>query len=168
MWEEGGRFKGEGTYVYLWLIHIDVWQKPREYCKAVILQLTKKGPAWWTAWSLLPSSGRQGNACQESRRQRAGEAFAGVWSGPQALVARPCLSVREPQAQSPGFCLSPEPPQVPQKHFLPSWRIWKLFFPHPHPAPSQITPNPTPPQRAGNWVPQQQRCPATHTHPMLG
>ena len=26
-WEVGVRFKIEGTYVYLWLIHIDVWQK---------------------------------------------------------------------------------------------------------------------------------------------
>ena len=24
-WE--GMFKREGTYVYLWLIHVDVWQK---------------------------------------------------------------------------------------------------------------------------------------------
>ena len=24
--EMGGRFKREGTYVYLWLIHVDVWQ----------------------------------------------------------------------------------------------------------------------------------------------
>ena len=32
-------------------------------------------------------------------------------------------------------CLSPEPPQVQQKHFLPSWRIWKLFFPPPTPTP---------------------------------
>ena len=23
----GGRFKRQGTYVYLWLIHVDVWQK---------------------------------------------------------------------------------------------------------------------------------------------
>ena len=22
----------EGTHVYLWLIHIDVWQKPPQYC----------------------------------------------------------------------------------------------------------------------------------------
>ena len=36
---EGGRFKREGTYVYLWLIHADVWQKPTQYCKAIILQL---------------------------------------------------------------------------------------------------------------------------------
>ena len=32
----------EGTYVYLWLIHVDVWQKPTQYCKAVILQLKNK------------------------------------------------------------------------------------------------------------------------------
>ena len=29
----------EGTYVCLWLIHADVWQKPIQYCKAIILQL---------------------------------------------------------------------------------------------------------------------------------
>jgi len=34
-----GRFKREGTYVYLWLIHVDVWQKSNQYCKATILQL---------------------------------------------------------------------------------------------------------------------------------
>ena len=27
-WEVGGRFKREETYVYLWLIHADSWQKP--------------------------------------------------------------------------------------------------------------------------------------------
>ena len=36
-WEKGGRFKREGTCVYLWLIHADVWQKPTQYCKAIIL-----------------------------------------------------------------------------------------------------------------------------------
>ena len=36
-----GRLKGwkEGTYVYLWLIHVDVWEKPTQFCKAIILQL---------------------------------------------------------------------------------------------------------------------------------
>ena len=38
-WEVGGRFNREGTYVYLCLIHVDVWQRPRQYCKAIILQL---------------------------------------------------------------------------------------------------------------------------------
>ena len=27
-WEMGGRFKREGTYVCLWLTHVDEWQKP--------------------------------------------------------------------------------------------------------------------------------------------
>ena len=35
----GGRFKREGTNVPLWLIPIDVWQKPTLFCKAIILQL---------------------------------------------------------------------------------------------------------------------------------
>ena len=34
-WEVGGRFKREGTYVYLWLIHVDVWQQSNQYCKAI-------------------------------------------------------------------------------------------------------------------------------------
>ena len=38
----GGRFKREGTYVCLRLIHVAVWQKPTRYCKAIILQLKKK------------------------------------------------------------------------------------------------------------------------------
>ena len=38
-WEVGGRLMREGTYVYLWLIHVGVWQKPTQYCKAIILQL---------------------------------------------------------------------------------------------------------------------------------
>ena len=39
-WEVGGRVKRERTYLYyLWLLHVDVWQKPAQHCKAVILQL---------------------------------------------------------------------------------------------------------------------------------
>ena len=34
-----GSFKREETYVDLWLIHVDVWQKPTQYYKAIILQL---------------------------------------------------------------------------------------------------------------------------------
>ena len=40
-WEEvgvGRRFRREGTHVYLWLIHVVVWQKPTQYCKAIFLQ----------------------------------------------------------------------------------------------------------------------------------
>ena len=37
-WEMGEVFRREGTYISLWLTHVDVWQKPTQYCKAVILQ----------------------------------------------------------------------------------------------------------------------------------
>ena len=30
-WEVGGRFKREETYVYLWQIHVAVWQKPIQH-----------------------------------------------------------------------------------------------------------------------------------------
>ena len=38
-WEVGGRFEREWTYMYLWLIQADVWQKLTQYRKAIILQL---------------------------------------------------------------------------------------------------------------------------------
>ena len=37
--EEGGVFRIGGTHVYLWPIHVDVWQKPPQYCRVIILQL---------------------------------------------------------------------------------------------------------------------------------
>ena len=40
--EVGGRFKREGTCVYLWVIYVAVWQKPMQYCKAVIFQVKIK------------------------------------------------------------------------------------------------------------------------------
>ena len=36
--EMGGSFKRKGIYVYLWLIHVEVWQKTAKFCKAIILQ----------------------------------------------------------------------------------------------------------------------------------
>ena len=39
---EGDRFKREGTYIYLWLIHGDIWQKQTQFSKAIILQLKKE------------------------------------------------------------------------------------------------------------------------------
>lgn len=33
-----GGFRMEGTQVCLWPIHIDVWQKPLQYCKVPIFQ----------------------------------------------------------------------------------------------------------------------------------
>ena len=36
---EGGWIEGEGIYVHIWLIHVDVWQKSNQYCKTIISQL---------------------------------------------------------------------------------------------------------------------------------
>ena len=35
-WEGGS---GWGTHVHSWLIHVNVWQKPPQYCKVISLQL---------------------------------------------------------------------------------------------------------------------------------
>ena len=37
---EVGRGLRKGIHVHLWLIHVNVWQKPTQYCKVIILQLT--------------------------------------------------------------------------------------------------------------------------------
>ena len=38
---EGGGSGGSGwgTHVHPWLIHVNVWQKSQQYCKAISLQL---------------------------------------------------------------------------------------------------------------------------------
>ena len=38
---EGGGWEAQdgGTHVFPWLIHVDVWQKPLQYCKVISLQL---------------------------------------------------------------------------------------------------------------------------------
>ena len=37
-WEEGW---GWGTHENPWLVHVNVWQKPLQYCKVISLQLIK-------------------------------------------------------------------------------------------------------------------------------
>ena len=39
MWEGG---LGWRTHVNPWLIHVNAWQKPLQYCKVISLQLIKK------------------------------------------------------------------------------------------------------------------------------
>ena len=48
LWDNPEEWGGEGvrrgvqngeTNVHLWVIHVDVWQKPPQYCKEFILQL---------------------------------------------------------------------------------------------------------------------------------
>ena len=33
----GGGYSGWETHVHLWLIHVNVWQKPLQYCKVIRL-----------------------------------------------------------------------------------------------------------------------------------
>lgn len=35
----GGMLKREGTHGYLWLTHVDVWQRPTYNCEVIFLQL---------------------------------------------------------------------------------------------------------------------------------
>ena len=38
--EGGGReFQDGGTHAHPWVIHVNVWQKPPQYCKVISLQL---------------------------------------------------------------------------------------------------------------------------------
>ena len=60
-WEVGGRFKREGTSVRLWLVHIHVWQKPTQYCRAIILQLKIK------LKKILSSREKINEGCEQER-----------------------------------------------------------------------------------------------------
>ena len=39
---DGREVQEGGAYVFLWMIHVDIWQKPTEFYKAIILQLKNK------------------------------------------------------------------------------------------------------------------------------
>ena len=56
----GGRWQGGsgwGTHVNPWLIHVNVWQKPPQYCKVISLQLIKKKSSWVTQLVIIVSPG---------------------------------------------------------------------------------------------------------------
>ena len=36
---EGWEVQEGGTYIYPWLTQVNVWQRPTQYCKAIIFQL---------------------------------------------------------------------------------------------------------------------------------
>ena len=55
-WEGGS---GWGMHVYPWLIHVNVWQKPLQYCKVISLQLIKKKKRSHTFFSMT-------DCCQSS------------------------------------------------------------------------------------------------------
>ena len=52
--EGDGGGSGKGTHVHPWLIHVNVWQKPLQYCKVITLQLKKKKKVMANNCLLLP------------------------------------------------------------------------------------------------------------------
>ena len=48
----------EGAHVHPWLIHVDVWQKPPQYCKVIVLQLKKKKRQEQWEVGILPKCGK--------------------------------------------------------------------------------------------------------------
>ena len=44
--EVEGQLRKEGAYIYIWLTHVDVRQKPSQYCRTIILQLKIKKSQW--------------------------------------------------------------------------------------------------------------------------
>ena len=62
-----GRWEGEsgwGTHVNPWLIHVNVWQKPLQYCKVISLQLIKineKKKKTWNRTAIWPSNPTPGH-----------------------------------------------------------------------------------------------------------
>ena len=56
-----GRFKKEGAYAYLWLVHVDVWQKLTQQCKAITLQLKRNKFKKLILQTVLKRMWRKGN-----------------------------------------------------------------------------------------------------------
>ena len=56
-----GRWEGElgwGTHVNPWLIHVNVWQKPLQYCKVISLQLIKINGEKKKSWTIKKADHR--------------------------------------------------------------------------------------------------------------
>ena len=51
---DGEGSSGWGTHVHPRLIHVNVWQKPLQYCKVITLQLKKKKKVMANNCLLLP------------------------------------------------------------------------------------------------------------------
>ena len=72
-WKVGGEFKRTGTYVCLWLIHVDAWQKPTQYCKVIIPQLKIQKRGERSAWEYITRKERRKKGSEEKRSWQAKE-----------------------------------------------------------------------------------------------
>ena len=82
----GGGIKSKGTYGYLWLIHVDVWQKPTQYWTSIILQLKINKPK-----KKRLDVARKASGSHEPRKNLAPGLF---WSGSPSVFFRVYFEVK--------------------------------------------------------------------------
>ena len=116
----GGRWEGDpgwGTHVNPWLIHVNVWQKPLQYCKVISLQLIKINGKKNFKLKKKYIKKRKESTCQ------CREYGFNLWSrkilcaleqlNPCATSAEPCSRAHAPQQEKPLQC----------KAHAPQWRV---------------------------------------------
>ena len=87
-----GGGSGWGTHVNPWLIHVNVWQKPLQYCKVISLQLIKINgkkidKTWWSKGSWLV------DGCQrETKLPLSKEVMEGLETNLKTVPKYSCLS----------------------------------------------------------------------------
>ena len=117
----GGRLErgsGWGTHVHSWLIHVNVWQKPLQYCKVISLQLKKKK-----------------QFCFKTATQKACRSFfpAGNFrfTSPTAMWVNKPMSLSHTHTPLLPFCFSGEPWLIQSPRYsLPALFFWynTLFY----------------------------------------
>ena len=83
----GGRWEGGsgwGTHVNPWLIHVNVWQKPLQYCKGISLQLMK-------------INGGGGRHINHTTTTTSTKPCVQVCSAPIGILYMPCVPVAVPR-----------------------------------------------------------------------
>ena len=93
---DGKKIQREGIYVYLWLIHVEVWQKATEFCKVIILQLKnkytlkkKKGYMYTYSWSTLLYNRNWHNSAKQRHSNKIKQKL--FLNCQVALASPPCL-----------------------------------------------------------------------------
>ena len=116
LWQPGGRW--EGRYdVYLWPIHIYVWQKQSQYCKGIILQLKWKNPQNKLTYRDSPCGLVVKNSpAKKKKKKKSSPADArdmdSIWSGEDPICCRatkPCAPKTEPPCCNYGSLHNLEP-----------------------------------------------------------
>ena len=101
----GGRekLKREGTYVYRWLIHIVVQQKPTRHCKAIILQWKKqiKKKNRWASFRGMEAITRRDSTESEWSRISYAVHQMVPYKRVKVLIAQSCPALCDPMDCSP-------------------------------------------------------------------